>query len=95
MRALALVGLLAALSACGEQKKPATYTCPNGPSIAASYVDDTVTLYFPTGRSETLTQVDADNENLFAKPGMAWRTSFRDARLDDNGASYHCDQMAG
>jgi len=94
MRAVLLIAALAALAACGSREKHATFTCPNGPSIAVTYAEDQATLSFSSGRIEVLPVTDV--EDIYAKPGVTWdATAFRGARFDDDGKSYRCDQMAG
>lgn len=74
--------------------KRETYTCPNGPNLAVVYSGDGATLSFSSGRVEVLPATE--KEDVYARPGIAWNASdFRRARLDDEGKSYLCDQMAG
>jgi len=94
MRTLVLLTALAALSACGMQEKRATYTCPNGPDLVVNYTEDQATLTFSSGRVEVLPVTE--KEDIYAKPGIVWNAAaFRSGRLDDEGKSYLCDQMAG
>ena len=94
MRAATAIALLMGLAACGGGSKTATFSCPNGPEIAVTYLEDTATITFANGRSEVLPQ-DASRETIYARPGMVWsETGFRTGRLTDGQRSYSCDQTS-
>lgn len=95
MRAVLAVLALAALAACASEPKAATFTCPNGPDLAVFYSDEGATIRFPDGRVELLPRPDPDRPKLYAKPGYRFAVGSREARLDDGGVSYICDQMGG
>jgi hypothetical protein len=94
VRSALLIPALLALAACAGQAKRATYTCPNGPTLAVVYTDDGATIAFPDGRVELLPPTGTPD--VYAKPGLSWNAAaFRTARLDDGPRSYGCNQMAG
>lgn len=94
MRTVLLLSALLAFAACGGQSKRATFTCPNGPTLAVVYTEDGATIAFPDGRVELLPPTDTPD--VYAKPGLAWNAAtFRTARLDDGDKSYNCDQLGG
>ena len=95
MRTLLLIAAFAALAACGEQSKQATFTCPRGPDLTVNFAEEGATLYFPDGRAELLPRPDPERPNFYAKPGYTFAVGMRNARLDEGSRSYLCDQMAG
>ncbi|NNE88638.1 MAG: hypothetical protein HKN27_11225 [Silicimonas sp.] len=94
MRYVIASALIAGLAACSGGSKTATFSCPNGPEIAVTYADDTATVTFFGGRTETLPRFEPGKET-YAKPGMVWsETGFRTGRLTDGTSSYSCDQTS-
>ena len=95
MRAIIILPALTLLAACEtEQSNLATYTCPNGPSLAVTSTEQAARIVFPGGRIEDLAATDITG--VFAKPGVVFDTrGFRTARLTDGDQSFACNQMAG
>lgn len=95
MRALFILPALTLMAACGtEQSDLATYTCPNGPSLAVTTTEDAARIVFPGGRIEDLAATPTTG--VFSRPGVVFDTrGFRTARLTDGEQSFACNQMAG
>jgi hypothetical protein len=93
-RILAPLALLLLCACAGERSNFATYTCPNGPSLAVTTTDSSARIAFPSGRVEELAATETSG--VYAKPGIVFDTrGFRDARLTDGDQSFACNQMAG
>ena len=81
-----------ALSGCATEKA-ATFTCVNGPDLAALYAEDSVTLSFSNGDAVVLTRPDPSRPNLYASGSTSWAVGMREARLGMDGRSLICDQL--
>ncbi len=95
MRILVLTAGLAALAACDTSEKNAVFICPNGPSLAVSYTEESATLAFSGGRTEVLPLSGGDGASLYARPGLVWNVDGPfSARLTDGLSSWSCDEVS-
>ena len=95
MKYLAPIAALTVLAACDTGEKKGVFICPNGPSLAVTYTDDSATLAFSNGRTEVLPAADGDDPNLYARPGLVWHVDgLYSARLTDGLSSYSCDEIS-
>lgn len=93
MRGMLALVMLVSLGACSTTKT-ATFSCPNGPTLAVTMTDTTATVAFDNGRTEVIPK-SPTSDGFYTKPGVSWtNTGFRSGRLGDGNSSYACDQTS-